>query len=150
MTTSPTIAAQPKGEAWHSQAAAEPSRLAFDLLDPDGAVVPRSRRTMAALPRHGLFGDGLLVQAAGHPVSVHGHGLRILAISRAGCRASFAAGRRLRPSALLVRARLLVGPRFHFYTYEVPTQWTAFQWSEIAYLARLLLWHYGALVAAAI
>ena len=42
------------------------------------------------------------------------------------------------------------GPRFHFYTYEVPTQWTAFQWSEIAYLARLLLWHYGALVAAAI
>ena len=39
------------------------------------------------------------------------------------------------------------GARFHYFTYQVPTQWTDFRWSEFLNLIRLLTWHYGALLA---
>ena len=40
-----------------------------------------------------------------------------------------------------------LGARLHYYTYQVPTQWTAFRLGEFSNLARLLTWHYGTLLA---
>ena len=42
------------------------------------------------------------------------------------------------------------GPRLHYFTYEVPTGWTAFQWVELSNLMRLMTWHYGVLLTAAV
>ena len=42
------------------------------------------------------------------------------------------------------------GARLHYFTYQVPAQWTDLRWSEFSNLMRLLIWHYGALLAVAV
>ena len=42
------------------------------------------------------------------------------------------------------------GPRLHYFTYEVPAKWTTFRWDELLNLMRLMTWHYGVLLAAAV
>ncbi len=62
---------------------------------------------------------------------------------------AIAAGLALGPVLYILAPATWWGPRLHYFTFEVPSHWTAFQWSEASNLARLLVWHYGVLLLAA-